>query len=141
MMKYVYICHPLRGDVEGNLEKVKNIVREVCCEEIVAFAPHLAFAPVFADHIPEQRARGISTDLALLRSGKIDELWVYGEQLTEGMKFELEVCLEHNIPIRCKSPMLNHAVRSYIRAVSHARNPAQKSTALATTPAIASVHL
>ena len=118
-IKYVYICHPLRGDIEGNLEKVKDIVRAVCSEEFVAFAPHLAFATVFDDTIPEQRARGISTDLALLRSGKIDEMWVYGEKLSEGMKFEIEVCLEHNIPIRCKAPNLQRDVQVYMRAVAH----------------------
>lgn len=113
-MKYVYICHPLRGDVEGNLERVKDIVRKVCCEETVAFAPHLAFATVFNDENPAERKRGISTDLALLRSGKIDELWVYGERLSEGMKFEVDVCLEHNIPVVCKSPKLKKVVKEYI---------------------------
>ncbi len=122
--------------MEGNLEKVKNIVRRVCCDEVVAFAPHLAFAPVFNDNIPEQRARGISTDLALLRSGKIDELWVYGEHFSEGMKFEVEVCLEHNIPIACKSPKIKQEVDAYVRTITQL-NPDSQNRALA----IASVPL
>ncbi len=114
-MKYVYICHPLSGDIEGNIERVKNIVREVCCEDTIAFAPHLAFAPVFNDTIPSEREKGISTDLALLRSGKIDELWVYGINLSKGMMFEINVCITHNIPVMCKSSTIKDDVKEYIR--------------------------
>jgi len=135
-MKYVYICHPLSGDIEGNIEKVKDIVRSVCTEEIVAFAPHLAFAPVFNDNIPEERERGISTDLALLRSGKIDELWIYGEKLSEGMKFEVEVCIEHNIPIQVKSPILKTAVKNHVVSLAPLSTPRTKQ---GTPLAIASI--
>jgi hypothetical protein len=108
-MKYVYICHPLSGDIEGNIEKVKKIVREVCCEETIAFAP------VFNDAVTSEREKGISTDLALLRSGKIDELWVFGSNLSKGMMFEINVCVTHNIPVLCKNNTIKADVKEYIQ--------------------------
>jgi hypothetical protein len=46
-MKIVYIAHPISGDIKGNLEKIRLIVRGLNLEniDIVPFAPVLAGLP------------------------------------------------------------------------------------------------
>lgn len=43
-MKTVYIAHPLRGDVEGNVKKATDICKELAEKgEVIPFSPLHAF--------------------------------------------------------------------------------------------------
>ena len=63
-MKIVYIAHPIGGDVENNLEKVRQIVRKLNLErqDIVPFAPYWLDCHALDDNNPQERERGIKND-------------------------------------------------------------------------------
>ena len=84
----IYICSPLRGDIEGNLERAKKYCRDVAELGHVPIAPHLYFTQFLDDHIPEERERGMEMGLSLIYL--CEQLWVYGDVISEGMKQELK---------------------------------------------------
>lgn len=103
-MKVVYIAHPVGGDVKGNLLKITRIIREINLkeEEIIPFAPYVADVLAMIDEIPEERERACKNGLNILRTGMVDEIWVYGPSITRGMKDEIDLAWELKIPIIVK---------------------------------------
>ena len=97
MMKKVYICAPLGGDVEKNLERVKQYTRYALMCGTAPVVPHF-YALCLDDDIKEEREIGLAAGLGLLWF--CDELWVCGETVTEGMKKEIQFCKHLNIKIR-----------------------------------------
>ena len=90
-MKVAYIAHPISGDVEGNLKEIRKIVKEINMNEpdVVPFVPYYADCVSMDDNVPAERMRGIKNDTAILQSGMVDELRLYGPRLSEGMKQEV----------------------------------------------------
>lgn len=102
--KVVFISHPLRGDLEGNTNKVKEICRELINDDIIPLAAHLLFPTFLDDNIQEERETGMKGTLELL--SRSDEVWVYGEKISEGMKKEIELAQRLGIPVVYKSDEL-----------------------------------
>lgn len=50
------------------------------------------------DSIPKEREIGMAAGLSLLWF--CDELWVFGDEISEGMKSEIQFCRNLNIPVR-----------------------------------------
>jgi len=92
--KIVYIAHPTGGDVTANLEKIIAIVRKINLEqpEIVPLVPYFVDCIALDDDNPAQRAKGLSNGKAVLRSGAFDEIWLYGDRISDGMWGEIDVC-------------------------------------------------
>lgn len=101
-MKIAYIAHPIAGDIPGNLIKILEIIREININEpdVVPFAPYIADCLVMKDDVSEERARGIKNNKELLRSGLIDELRVYGDTVSAGIKEEMEIAKKEGMAIR-----------------------------------------
>lgn len=97
-MKFVYVCSPLRGDIETNIRRAHGYCRFVIQQGALPQAPHAIFTAFLDDTIPEERQLGMSLGIELLK--RSDELWVFGKRITEGMGAEIEVATERNIPIR-----------------------------------------
>ena len=112
-MKIVYIAHPLSGDLPGNLEKVRNIVRHLNLTEpnIVPFAHYFVDCYALDDTIQEERERGIKNDIALLKAGFIDELWLYGDIISNGMKAEIELAKKLGILVK---PQTKETLLDYV---------------------------
>ena len=104
-MKIIYIAHPVSGDVNGNIIKIISIVREInmMCPEIVTLVPYLADLYALDDNVPNERQRGIKNDIAVLKSGLINEVWLYGDKISTGMQEEIKLAKELNIPIKAMS--------------------------------------
>jgi len=104
-MKIVYICHKIGGDVENNIKKVIAICREINLTEpnIIPFVPYLSDLYALNDEIPAERERGLSNGLFMLKKGFIDEIWLYGDRISNGMRAEINVCLEVGIKVSCKT--------------------------------------
>lgn len=100
-MKIIYIAHPIGGDVTNNLERIKNIVRELNLTDcsIVPFAPYWVDCHALNDNNPDERARGIKNDIAFFEKGVIDEVWLYGGRISNGMQAEIELATRLNIPV------------------------------------------
>lgn len=100
-MKVVYICHPISGDIENNIKKVIQICREVNLTEpdVTPFVPYLSDLYALDDSKPEERERGFKNNFNLLKKGFIDEIWLYGDRISNGMRAEINVCYEFGIKV------------------------------------------
>jgi len=100
-MKIVYIAHPISGDIEENLKKIEAIGRQINLEEpdVVPFAHYFFDCYALNDDIPEERQRGIKNDIALMKRGFIDEIRLYGDRISNGMKHEIELGVKLGIKI------------------------------------------
>jgi hypothetical protein len=105
MKKIVYIAHPISGDIAGNLNKICLIIRNINLTEpdIVPFAHYITDCHCLNDDIPEERASGIRNDEAFFRAGFINEVWLYGDRISNGMKHEIELAKKLGIPVISKS--------------------------------------
>lgn len=115
--KIVYIAHPIGGDVEGNLKKLRNIVRQLnmTYRDIVPFVPYYADVVSMDDSDPHQRERGIENDVALFLSGVIDEVWLYGDRISDGMREEIDLARQLAIPVIAVSDHLYAELQEHYR--------------------------
>ena len=93
----VYICSPLSGDVPGNTERARKFCRFALEKGQIPLAPHLMFPQFVNDDDPAERELAIFMDVILL--GKCDELWVFGDRISEGMAVEIEIAKKRRQPI------------------------------------------
>jgi hypothetical protein len=93
--KIIYICHPFRGDIAGNQEKVRQICKAIK-NDYVPLAPHL----LLPHYLNEETERDLALlhGLVLLRGA--DELWIVSEVISEGMQGEIEEARRLGIPVR-----------------------------------------
>jgi len=105
MMKIVYIAHPIGAETQKeiriNINKVKKIIRELNLknDDVLPFAHYLVDLDCLNDRKAEERERGIKNDHQLMRSGFIDELWLYGNRISRGMYHEIIEALRYGIVI------------------------------------------
>lgn len=97
-LKFVYVCSPLRGDVERNISRASGYCRFAVKEGVLPLAPHAMFSGFLDDGIPEEREKGMALGLELLKV--CSELWVIGDRISEGMEVEIKVAEQLNIPIK-----------------------------------------
>lgn len=100
-MKIAYIAHPISGDIEGNLKDIRRILRHINIThpDIVPFCPCYADIVSLDDNVPAERERGIQNDIAILKSGIVNELWLTGDKLSNGMSHERDLAIELGIPV------------------------------------------
>ncbi len=92
MKKIVYVCSPLRGDMQKNLQAAAGYCQEVRQAGFVPYCPHLFYSTFLDDTIPTDRADGIDMGLTFIRERMdpdTDELWVFGARVSEGMAGEI----------------------------------------------------
>lgn len=97
MMKKVYICAPLGGDVEHNLRQVKRYTEYALRCGTAPVVPHF-YALCLDDSVPRDREIGMAAGLSLL--WYCDEMWIFGGEVTEGMRAEIRFCENLNIRTR-----------------------------------------
>lgn len=94
----VFICSPLAGDVERNLENARRYSKYAVEQGAIPLAPHLLFPQFMDDHDKAQRDLGIFFGLVLM--GKCDGMWVFGSVLSQGMKLEILKAQKRGLPIK-----------------------------------------
>lgn len=87
---------PYSGDMEGNTEKARRYSRFAADAGTIPIAPHLLF-PQFLSEDTE-RELAIFMDLVLL--GKCEQLWVFGGEVSDGMRREIGKAKQKNMTIR-----------------------------------------
>ena len=98
-VKKIYVCSRLAGDIENNIEKAKGYARFVVKEcGAIPIAPHIYFTQFLDDNLPEDKAFGILAGLMLLSD--CDELWYFGDSISQGMVREIIAAKEQGIPVR-----------------------------------------
>ena len=98
-MKTVFIAHPIAGDIEENVKKVLVICESVHTKEVIPVAPYLVSLQYLNDAVREDRELGVIANLECFHRKYIDELWLFGNRISEGMKEEVRLATELKIPI------------------------------------------
>jgi len=94
----VYICSPFKGDKGANAEKAKRYCRFAFDRKKRPVAPH-CFYPLFMDDdIPEERRLAMSFGADDLKH--CEELWIFGNKISEGMKEEIRAARKMHIKLR-----------------------------------------
>lgn len=93
----VYICSIYLGDITANFDDAKRNSRFAVEQGMIPIAPHLLF-PVFMD---EKTERDIAMYMDEVLISSVDELWVFGNELSSSMKVEVEVAKKLKKPIQC----------------------------------------
>jgi hypothetical protein len=97
-MPLVYIASPFAGDTERNTERARGYCRFAVGKGFIPLAPHLHYPQFMDDGDKEQRSTGLRFALILL--GKCDELWVFGENISDGMTKEITKAKRRGMPIK-----------------------------------------
>lgn len=110
MMKKIYVCSPLAGDIHNNIERAKEYARFVVKEcGAIPIAPHIYFTQFLDDTVPEDRNFG--TEVGLLLLSDCDELWYFGDHVSKGMIREIIAAETQSIPIRYVSDVEMENIR------------------------------
>ena len=75
-MRLAYICSPLRGDIEKNIQKAHEYCAYAASCGVIPLAPHTIFTRYLDDQQPEQREQGLTMGLELLK--RCDEKQFFG---------------------------------------------------------------
>ena len=110
----VYIASPFAGETERNTERARGYCRLAVSKGCIPLAPHLLYPQFMDDETSETRELGIFFALVLL--GKCDEIWVFGERISEGMSREIAKAERRGISVRywnsrCEEVRVNGASR------------------------------
>ena len=94
MMKKVYICAPLAGNIDENIERAIRYTEYALRCGTAPIVPHF-YALCLDDNKPEEREMGKAAGLGVLWF--CDEMWIFGDEITEGMQAEIRFCQNLNI--------------------------------------------
>lgn len=96
--KVVYICSKYAGDVKFNITQARRYCRFAIENGYIPFAAHLLYTQFLNDDDEAERALGLSFGNRLM--DRCDEVWVFGEEFSVGMKSEYERALAKEYEIR-----------------------------------------
>lgn len=116
-IKTVFIAHPLRGDVAGNIKRVRSICKELHSETLIPYVPYLATIQYLSDDISEERWLGMMANNELLFRKFIDEVWLYGDQISAGMAMEVRIAHKLNIPVFAKTKETSRDLEALMSSV------------------------
>ncbi len=94
----VYICSPYRGDVDTNVMRARRYSYFAVSKNTIPVTPHLLFPQFMDDDIPSQRQLAMHFNYVLL--GKCSQLWVFGDVISEGMEYEINLAKKRFMKIR-----------------------------------------
>jgi len=94
----VYICSPYRGDTETNTVNALCYCRFAVEQNCFPIAPHCYLPQFMDDNKSAERELALSFGLRLLRGCR--ELWIFGDNISEGMRREIDLAKQRNIKIR-----------------------------------------
>ena len=97
-MPLVYICSPYQGDVEHNTQAAQRYSQFALAQKRLPIAPHLLFPQFMGAETYATRELALHMGMILLT--KCHELWYFGDQISEGMKLELNRARLRGIPVR-----------------------------------------
>jgi len=94
----VYICSPFSGKVKKNKKNARKYCRFALEQHTIPFAPHLLFPQFMDDSSPEERKLAMFMNMIML--GHCEELWVFGDSISAGMKQEIRKAERKRMKIR-----------------------------------------
>ena len=94
----VYICSPFSGKVKKNKRNARKYCRFALEQHTIPFAPHLLFPQFMDDNSSEERQLAMFMNMIML--GHCEELWVFGDRISAGMKQEIRKAQRKHMKIR-----------------------------------------
>lgn len=88
IMKKVFICSRLRGNLDKNINRAKSFSRLAVMKGFIPFTPHIYFTLFLDDNIKSEREIGINAGLEWIKL--CHELWILDKNISAGMKKEIE---------------------------------------------------
>ena len=82
----VYICSPYAGDIERNTCRARAFSRFAVEKKYIPIAPHL----LCPQYLNEETERWLGLKMGIVFLGKCEEVWVFGDVISEGMAAEIE---------------------------------------------------
>lgn len=95
-MEKVFICSPMKGDVEQNLKLAKFAARVLINSGYIPIAPHLYFPQFLDDNDQYERIKGIKMGVELMK--ECDRMWIIGTTITNGMEYEINEAKKAKVP-------------------------------------------
>lgn len=92
----VYICSPYSGDTNTNIKNARKYSRYAINKGFIPLAPHLLFPQFMSD----EKERDLAMHFNYVLLGKCEEIWVFGDDMTSGMTFEIEIAKKRRMKIR-----------------------------------------
>ena len=96
-MYRAYVCSPLGGNITANIENAKRYSQYVFKCGMAPVIPHF-YALILDDSNKEERNLGMLAGLSML--WVCDAVWIFGDEITEGMKKEIRFAEKLNIEVR-----------------------------------------
>lgn len=120
-MKIIYVASPYTGDVQKNTEFAKRACRHVMEQGHAFFAPHLLYPNLLCESVPAERQ--LALDMGITMLSACDELWCYGNRISQGMMAEITEAERLGIPIRRVMEQDNNFVIGKVKGNKHAEAP------------------
>lgn len=95
--KLVYICAPLRGDVQANIAFAAAKAREVFEEGNIPVCSHLMFPPIADPNNPAEDNAAMEMCKKLI--DRCSEIRVYGSEWSDGMWEEIRYAEQRKVPV------------------------------------------
>ncbi len=92
----IYICSPYADAPEENRRKAISYSRFAVDEGMIPIAPHLLL-PLY---MKESSERGLALFMGLVFLSKCEQVWVFGERISDGMQEEIDKAERKNMTIR-----------------------------------------
>lgn len=94
----VYICSPYSGNVDFNVTNARLYCKYAVDNKCIPIAPHLLFPQFMNDKEPTDRELAMFMNMVLL--SKCEELWVFGNTISQGMGQEIAKAEKRRMKIR-----------------------------------------
>ena len=92
----VYVASPFAGDVERNVMNARRYCRFAAENGAIPLAPHLLLPQFMSEKTERENAMFMN----MVFLGRCEQLWVFGERITEGMAAEIAKAEKRGMPIR-----------------------------------------
>lgn len=92
----IYVCSPFSGDIPGNTKKAIRYCRFAVDNGAIPIAPHLLF-PRFMN---EETERGLALLMDMVLLSKCEELWVFGDTVSTGIRVEIDRAERKKLTVR-----------------------------------------
>ena len=105
----VFICSPYAGCVKANVHNARMYSRFVFLCGCMPITPHLMYPRFLEDKDTKERDAGIQMGLILLDF--CNEIWVFGQRISNGMRREIAYAESHGILVRYFSDTCQEVVK------------------------------
>ena len=108
-IRKVFVCSPYAGCVKANVHNARMYSRFVFLCGCMPITPHLMYPRFLEDKDTKERDAGLQMGLILL--DYCNEIWVFGQKISNGMRREIAFAESHGILMRYFSDTCQEVVK------------------------------